>query len=234
MLRDRLEAHVLTRRLVSNWRRLQGRVSRGTVQVLAGIHISVEDGQLRLAATDMEVSLRTTSRVKSRATARSCSREGCWSISRDCSLTRPSSLEHQAGEGTAQIVSGSYSIACEHLRRRGLPAAADPSTRAARDRGGVAPGDDRKVSRSASRDESRPVLTGILVRFESDQLVMAATDSYRLSVKETTIQRAGRARGDHPRASAPELVPARRLAAAEGRARRAREPRHLRCRRHRG
>ena len=32
---------------------------------------------------------------------------------------------------------------------------------------------------------SIPVLTGILVRFESDKLVMAATDSYRLSVKVT-------------------------------------------------
>jgi DNA polymerase-3 subunit beta len=31
------------------------------------------------------------------------------------------------------------------------------------------------------------VLTGIFVRFESDRLVMAATDSYRLAVKETAI-----------------------------------------------
>jgi DNA polymerase-3 subunit beta len=42
-----------------------------------------------------------------------------------------------------------------------------------------------RVSRSASRDESRPVLTGILVRFEPEALIMAATDSYRLAVKET-------------------------------------------------
>jgi DNA polymerase III subunit beta len=45
-----------------------------------------------------------------------------------------------------------------------------------------------RVSRSASRDESRPVLTGILVRFETGKLVMAATDSYRLAVKETAIE----------------------------------------------
>jgi DNA polymerase-3 subunit beta len=42
-----------------------------------------------------------------------------------------------------------------------------------------------RVGRSASRDESRPVLTGILVRFEPGKVVMAATDSYRLAVKET-------------------------------------------------
>ena len=44
-----------------------------------------------------------------------------------------------------------------------------------------------KVGRAASRDESRPVLTGVLVRFEDDKLVMAATDSYRLAVKETSL-----------------------------------------------
>jgi len=61
-----------------------------------------------------------------------------------------------------------------------------------------------RVSRSASRDESRPVLTGVLVHFEPGKLVMAATDSYRLSVKETVLE-----------GSAPELeaiVPARALA----------------------
>ena len=42
-----------------------------------------------------------------------------------------------------------------------------------------------RVSKSASRDESRPVLTGIFVSFEGAKLVMAATDSYRLAVKET-------------------------------------------------
>jgi DNA polymerase-3 subunit beta len=60
-----------------------------------------------------------------------------------------------------------------------------------------------RVARSASRDESRPVLTGILVRFEQDKLVMAATDSYRLSVKETPLA------GDAPELEA--IIPARAL-----------------------
>src|SRR5581483_6424017 len=60
-----------------------------------------------------------------------------------------------------------------------------------------------RVARAASRDESRPVLTGILVRFEGSTLVMAATDSYRLSMKETALPQPG-----------PELeaiIPARAL-----------------------
>jgi DNA polymerase III subunit beta len=44
-----------------------------------------------------------------------------------------------------------------------------------------------KVAGSASRDETRPVLTGILVSASDRELRMVATDSYRLSVKETTL-----------------------------------------------
>lgn len=44
-----------------------------------------------------------------------------------------------------------------------------------------------KVSSSYSRDETRPVLTGILVSFEGSLLRMVTTDSYRLSIKETEL-----------------------------------------------
>jgi DNA polymerase-3 subunit beta len=61
-----------------------------------------------------------------------------------------------------------------------------------------------RVSRAASRDESRPVLTGILVQFDGSKLVMAATDSYRLSVKETPLSRG-------PGREVEAIVPARAL-----------------------
>src|SRR4029079_3617853 len=59
------------------------------------------------------------------------------------------------------------------------------------------------VARAASRDESRPVLTGILVEFGDGRVTMAATDSYRLSVKEAVVPGSG---GD-----AQAIVPARAL-----------------------
>jgi DNA polymerase-3 subunit beta len=45
-----------------------------------------------------------------------------------------------------------------------------------------------RVSRSASRDETRPILTGVLVSASGKELRMVATDSYRLSVKETALE----------------------------------------------
>ncbi len=44
-----------------------------------------------------------------------------------------------------------------------------------------------KVSRSYSRDETRPVLTGILISFEDSRVRMVTTDSYRLSIKESEL-----------------------------------------------
>jgi DNA polymerase III subunit beta len=44
------------------------------------------------------------------------------------------------------------------------------------------------VARAASRDETRPVLTGILVSATEQALRMAATDSYRLAVKDTALE----------------------------------------------
>src|ERR671916_265374 len=49
------------------------------------------------------------------------------------------------------------------------------------------PAEVEKVSRSYSRDETRPVLTGILISFEENRVRMVTTDSYRLSIKETEL-----------------------------------------------
>jgi DNA polymerase-3 subunit beta len=45
-----------------------------------------------------------------------------------------------------------------------------------------------RVARAASRDEVRPILTGVLLQAEGSQLTMVATDSYRLSVKHTEVE----------------------------------------------
>jgi DNA polymerase III subunit beta len=45
-----------------------------------------------------------------------------------------------------------------------------------------------RVALAASRDEVRPILTGVLVTAEDRTLTMVATDSYRLSVKHTELE----------------------------------------------
>jgi DNA polymerase-3 subunit beta len=46
------------------------------------------------------------------------------------------------------------------------------------------------VARAASRDDMRPVLTGVLVTAAGQEMTMVATDSYRLAVKRTELESA--------------------------------------------
>ncbi|MDQ3823096.1 MAG: DNA polymerase III subunit beta [Actinomycetota bacterium] len=195
--RDELAQHLATvGRAVS---------TRGAVQILSGIMLRAEGGELQLAATDMELSLRSS-------LAADVGDEGAVVVPGrlllELSRLLPDSqvqIEHRPEEGMVQLTCGAATYRLHTYSAEDFPRLPDV---------GVAEtfSVDRealletvaRVSRSASRDESRPVLTGILVRFEPGKLVMAATDSYRLSVKETPISDA-----------APELeaiVPARALA----------------------
>ena len=94
---------------------------------------------------------------------------------------------HRAQEGVVELVCGSASYrldtyAAEDFPR--LPEIEDASAFTSKE---AFVDTIARVSRSASRDESRPFLTGVLVRFEGDKLVMAATESYELSVNETAL-----------------------------------------------
>ena len=178
--------------------------TRTTVQVLAGILLRAEEGKLELAATDMELSLRTSLEAE-------IDTEGAVVVPGkllvDLARLLPGddvSIEHRQGEGVVEIVSGGASYRIHTYHAEDVPRLPELSgTQLATIDAEALLTTAMKVSRAASRDESRPVLTGILVRFEGDNLIMAATDSYRLAVKETLMS-----------TPAPELdaiVPARAL-----------------------
>ena len=172
--------------------------TRGAVQVLGGILLRAEEGRLTLSATDMEISLRSSLGGE---------------IAGDASVVVPGrlltdlvrllpedtvTLVHEEGDGVLSVTSGSHTSRLNVYSAEDFPRLPPLDVQLHQHRGGGSPRDDRQGGRAASRDESRPVLTGILVRFEGDRLVMAATDSYRLAVKETALSAGGRSRGDHP------------------------------------
>ena len=109
---------------------------------------------------------------------------------------------------------------------RGLPVAAAAerhARRSSRRRG--SPRRVGQVARAASRDEARPVLTGVLVEVNREGLTLVATDSYRLAVRELVASGGRRGEGDRPRAR-PDRGRAGRAGDREGRdrARDRREP----------
>lgn len=166
--------------------------TRTTVQVLAGLLLRADVGRLELAATDMEISLRSSLEA-------SVESEGAVVVPSkllaDLVRLLPAdevSIEHRPGEGIVEVVSGAATYRLHTYNAEDFPRLPDASTveLMSVDADAVLETAGR-VSRAASRDESRPVLTGVLVRFEGEKLIMAATDSYRLAVKETSMGSGG-------------------------------------------
>ena len=178
--------------------------ARSTVQVLSGILVRAEGDRVELAATDMELSLRLPLEAEV---------EGSGSVVVpgrllvDLARLLPEgdvTLEQRPEEAVLEVTSGPSTSRLHTYSAEDFPKLPDVDSVQTFSVDRVAFLETvARVARAASRDESRPVLTGILVRFEGGRLVMAATDSYRLSVKETSTE-----------GSVPELeaiVPARAL-----------------------
>ena len=182
----------------------RGVSTRTAVLVLGGIQLRVEAGRLHLAATDMEVSLRTSLEAQ-------VSDEGAVVVPGrlllDIARSLPDSevtIEHRPEEAVVVVTAGTATYRLHTYSVEDFPRLPDVDAGSlhAIDREALVETVAR-VGRSASRDESRPVLTGILVRFEPGKIVMAATDSYRLAVKETPVE------GTLPELEA--IIPARAL-----------------------
>jgi DNA polymerase III subunit beta len=163
--------------------------TRTAVQILAGVLLRAESGSLQLAATDMELSLRSSLDA-------AVDGEGAVVVPGrllvDLTRLLPEQevqIEHRAEEGVVRIDCGAATYRLNTYNAEDFPRLPDLASLAtfSVDREALLDTVSR-VARSASRDESRPVLTGILARFEGGKLVMAATDSYRLSVKETPLE----------------------------------------------
>jgi DNA polymerase-3 subunit beta len=182
----------------------RGVSTRTAVLVLGGIQLRAEGGQLQLAATDMEVSLRSAADAQ-------VAGEGVVIVPGrlllDIARSLPDgevTIEHKPDEAIVAVSSGSASYRLHTYSSEDFPRLpdVDEGSLHAIDRDALVETIAR-VGRSASRDESRPVLTGILVRFEPGKIVMAATDSYRLAVKQTPVT------GTLPELEA--IIPARAL-----------------------
>ena len=179
--------------------------TRASVQILSGVLLRAEGGRLHLAATDMELSLRSSldAQIEGEGSVVVPGR-----LLVDLVRLLPDSevtIEYRAEESVVHVTSGPSTSTLHTYAADDFPRLPD------HDAVGTFTVDREslldtvsRVARSASRDESRPVLTGILVRFEPGKLVMAATDSYRLSVKETELS------GEAPELEA--IIPARALA----------------------
>jgi DNA polymerase-3 subunit beta len=162
--------------------------TRSAVQALSGVQVVAASTSCELRATDIDVSLRVPLQAE-------VVREGIVVLPGRLllevvrALPAPQvSLELRPAEQDVELISGKATFHIRTLRAEDFPPFPEPDAE-----GVTVPLDAFvatavKVAGSASRDETRPVLTGILVSASERELRMVATDSYRLSVKETELE----------------------------------------------
>jgi DNA polymerase-3 subunit beta len=178
--------------------------TRSTLPVLANVLLKTEDGGLKLTATNLEIGI--TYWVPGK-------------IEEDGSTTVPArlltdyvnalhggeriDLELQPGE-TLHVRSGRFESHLKGITAEEFPgiqtAGDQPTTRIAQN---VLRRALLETAFAAASDEARPILTGVLARFEDGTVTLAAADNYRIAVKSIPVL--------DPVADTSVVVPARAL-----------------------
>jgi DNA polymerase III subunit beta len=177
--------------------------NRPTVPVLAGLRLDVADGAVTFSSFDYEVSGRVTvdGEVADPGTVLVSGR-----LLADIARSLPARPVDIASDGSKVV------ITCGSARftLQTLPVEEYPELPALPETSGIVDGAllaeaVGQVAVAAGRDDMLPTLTGIRVEIEGESVTLAATDRYRLAVREFTW------RPQRPEVSAIALVPARTL-----------------------
>ena len=156
---------------------------RGTSSaVLSGILLACEGNRLVATGTDLDLSIQVTEEVIG-------IESGACVVPARLSAEIVRSLEPGAVtlSGTEEKVE--ITAARSHFELRAFPAVEFPSLSVPSDTALEIPAEQiarglRQVVRAASKDDARPLLTGVLVAAEGDGLRLVATDSYRLAMRD--------------------------------------------------
>ncbi len=180
----------------------RGVSSRPGIPALTGVLLEAADeGRLSLTTTDLEVSARLAieSRSPSRG-SRSCRRG---SLADTVKSLSDAPVEFETDRSQAQLGAPRTRASLRLLPAEDFPGLLEPGGPASRPRPAAFAEAVGQVGRAASRDEARPVLTGVLRRDQSREgCVLVATDSYRLAVRDLVATADGEAKRDRAGARA--------------------------------
>jgi len=186
--------------------------SRPGIPALTGVLMNASGGGLILATTDLEVSARLSLDVQ-------VQEEGVALIPARLLADMVKSFEQAPVEfeeqgGQARIVCSNYEGTLRCLPAEDFPALQDPSGIRVAVKAGELADAIAQVARAASRDEARPILTGVLLEVSREGLTMVATDSYRLAMRELAATAEGEGKAIVPERALSEVG---RAAAADER-----------------
>jgi len=181
--------------------------SRPTLPVLAGLLLSIDGDQLSVSGFDLEASTEVDLEVTAGAPG-----QALVSGRLLADITRalpPHPVDVTVDGSRLSIACGSAKFTLPMMPVDDYPKLPTMPTTA-----GTVVGADfatavAQVAIAAGRDDTLPMLTGVRLEIDGDKLTLAATDRYRLAVRELTWSP-----NDPAAAAAQVLVPARTLADA--------------------
>jgi DNA polymerase-3 subunit beta len=163
--------------------------TRAATQSLSGILIGVsEGGAVSLSATDLEIGLQTALEGEADGPGLALLPGRLLSELARSLGDESVQLELREAERDVEIRSGGYSTHLRVLPAEDFPKFPDQGEAPLRIPATALAETAEVVARAASRDDMRPVLTGVLVNAGGEEMTMVATDSYRLAVKRTRLE----------------------------------------------
>jgi DNA polymerase-3 subunit beta len=181
----------------------RGVSTRPGIPALTGVLMSAEGDGLRLTTTDLEVT--TEVKIPVDAQEEGTALVPARLIAEMVKALPPDVVEFDADGAQARVSCRSFEgvlrcLAAEDFPMLRAAEGVKVTVEGAAFAEGVA-----QVARAASRDEARPILTGVLIEGSREGITLAATDSYRLAFRELTATADGEAKA---------LVPERAISEA--------------------
>ena len=164
--------------------------TRAATQSLSGILLNTNGDGVTLSATDLEMGLKTKLEAEVEGDG-SVLLPGRLLAEVSRSLGDPVvEIRLRESERDVEIRSGGSSFHLRVLPSEDFPAFPEEEGEPLAIPAAALAATVDLVARAASRDDMRPVLTGVLVSTSGSEMTMVATDSYRLAVKRTELDSA--------------------------------------------
>jgi len=171
--------------------------TRSTLPVLANVMLSTDNGRLKLSATDLEIGINCWIGAK-------VEEDGATTVPARLFIDLVNSLPPERIDMELIVRTQTLNLKCARYEAniKGIDAQEFPlipsvgSTELTTGEEGegritLEPAAFRRmieqVVLAAATDESRPILTGVLAKFEENQLTLAAADGFRLSVRTAEL-----------------------------------------------
>lgn len=159
-----------------------------TLPVLSNIMLSTDNGRLKLSATNLEIGINTWIGAK-------VEQDGAITVPARTFTDLVNTLPPDRIDMELSVRTQTLHLRCgrSEANIKGIDAQEFPLIPTPEGTGQILIEPEKldkmikQVAFAAATDESRPMLTGVLTRFDQDQLTMAAADGFRLSVRSTAI-----------------------------------------------